>query len=91
LIGLFENLDVHEVEVPIKPQDRILLYTDGLIDGFTSDHKEMYGEDRLIDSLLSHKNQDIEKTADSILNDSVDWIGSSNLTDDLTMIVVDIE
>jgi serine phosphatase RsbU (regulator of sigma subunit) len=91
LIGFFENLDVHEVEVPIKSKDRILLYTDGLIDGFTDEHKEMYGEDRLIDSLLSHKNQDIEKTADSILNDSVDWIGSSNLTDDLTMIVVDIE
>ena len=91
MIGYFENLEIHELEVPIQPLDRIILWTDGLADGVKPGNNEVYGEERFFNSIRNQINLSVDDSASSILRDSIDWLEGDNPTDDLTLVLIDID
>jgi sigma-B regulation protein RsbU (phosphoserine phosphatase) len=71
---------------PLQPGDRILLYTDGIIEAANANEEE-FGQDRLCDLLLESDRNTAEQTAQLIESAVIAWSPTQN--DDLTIIVCD--
>jgi phosphoserine phosphatase RsbU/P len=71
---------------PLQPGDRMLLYTDGIIEATNADEEE-FGQDRLSHLLLECDGNTAEQTAQLIESAVTAW--SSIQNDDLTIIVCD--
>jgi len=79
-----------EFSLYLKPNDKILLYTDGVTEAMNSDQKS-FGEQRLLDVLRS-ENKDITPS-DSISDIEkavVDYRGKAPQSDDITMLLLQI-
>ena len=70
----------------LQPGDRILLYTDGIIEAANA-REEEFGQDRLGDLLLESAGKTAEQTAEFIESAVTAWSATQN--DDLTIIVCD--
>jgi sigma-B regulation protein RsbU (phosphoserine phosphatase) len=71
---------------PLLSGDRLLLYTDGIIEATNGDGEE-FGYERLSDLLRMSETKSAEEAADQILSTVNSWSPSQN--DDLTIIVCD--
>ncbi len=86
-IAIFENPEFRERKIKIKPGDRIVFYTDGLIDAMNFDH-QTFGMDRLQESTLKHSHLEPQLSADNILWDIKRFAGLYNQTDDMSLVIV---
>ena len=73
---------------PLLSGDRLLLYTDGIVEATNSDEEE-FGYERLSDLLRMSETKSAEEAADQILSTVNSWSPSQN--DDLTIIVCDFK
>jgi sigma-B regulation protein RsbU (phosphoserine phosphatase) len=73
--------------IELKPEDRLILYTDGVTDAMNFD-QQPFGLDRLIASTNRYSGLDPQKTADNILWDVRRFIGLATQSDDMTLMVV---
>jgi sigma-B regulation protein RsbU (phosphoserine phosphatase) len=71
---------------PLLKGDRLLLYTDGVVEAANADEEE-FGHERLSSLLRTSENMTAEEAADLILNTVRGW--SSAQADDLTVLVCD--
>ena len=88
-LGMYpdENYDEHEITLDVG--DRIVLFTDGIIEPINPS-REMYGEDRLKQCLLEYATQPIELLIDTVLDDVKRFSKTPVLKDDQTMIIIEI-
>ncbi|WP_157439735.1 PP2C family protein-serine/threonine phosphatase [Terracidiphilus gabretensis] len=73
---------------PLQPGDRILLYTDGIIEAANANEEE-FGQERLGHLLLESDGKTAEQTAQLIESAVTAWSPTQN--DDLTIIVCDYQ
>lgn len=72
-------------EFPMNPQDKVILYTDGL-DEMTF-HQEMYGTQRLKELLRQNSSLSVSELRDQILEDVLNFLSSESQNDDLTLVI----
>ncbi|HEX9925636.1 MAG TPA: SpoIIE family protein phosphatase, partial [Anaerolineae bacterium] len=90
IMGWIAEIDYASVEIDLEAGDRILLYTDAILETRNSTG-ELFGEDRF--SQIIRDKQDLSGAdfADFILNHLTAWSGHTDgFDDDLTLIVIDI-
>jgi len=81
------DLEIYsEKTLPLEPGDRLLLYTDGLVEARNAEGK-LFGEDALIAELRATTDASCEEAADRIIAASQQWAKSQD--DDLTVLVCD--
>lgn len=85
-LGVVESNAVLERNIRLAPGDSLLLYTDGLTESF-SQTGEMFGEVRLMEAIRS-ASPSADGMLDAIEARLGEFIGSSALEDDLTMLAV---
>lgn len=89
LLGFRSNEKYVNGQFSVEPGDRILLYTDGVVEAANS-ADEMFGQERLMRFIESHRDRSADKFADSLLAELANWRGSTQ-DDDLTLLVLDID
>ena len=93
VLGPFSNIVYENDEQRIEKGDRLVLYTDGLIEA-KSRAGEFYGDQRLEVLVKSQSDDSPEKAADRIVGQIVSWSGRStgrSPDDDLTLVIMDID
>jgi sigma-B regulation protein RsbU (phosphoserine phosphatase) len=70
----------------LRKGDRLLLYTDGIIEAANGAEEE-FGQERLGKLVSASGGSTVEEMADQILSTVQDW--ASTQTDDLTVVVCD--
>lgn len=93
LLGVRAVEEYANFEFELRPGDRILLYTDGIIEA-ASPSKEFFGEERLREFMIAHEDLPADPFGEALLQEVLLWSGSNSRgvqTDDLTVVVVDIE
>jgi phosphoserine phosphatase RsbU/P len=93
ILGQFASAEYANLYLPLEPGDRILLYTDGILEAANS-KGEFFGEGRLRTFIEEQDHSSPEHFADALLEYLFHWIGKragETLDDDLTLIVVDVE
>ena len=89
----FEDIQFKNIRFALKPNDRIILYTDGIVE--TSNATNMlFGFERLKEFIMSHAQLPAGQFADALIRQLFNWSGKPSeevLDDDLTLIVVDFQ
>jgi hypothetical protein len=77
-----------ETIIDLKPMDRILLFTDGLIETVARDSDEQFGTDRLRAELARTASMDLQSAADRLLTSFILY-AQSEPEDDATFLLID--
>jgi sigma-B regulation protein RsbU (phosphoserine phosphatase) len=75
-----------ERTVLLCPGDLLVAYTDGITEPENA-YGEMFGEDRLKELLVKYETADSSEIIAHTMEAVVEWTGSSELQDDMTMVV----
>lgn len=86
-ISELSRINYEEVSYGMGPGDKIILYTDGIIEA--SRDSELFGTDRFIDFARSHRALDPELFCEEVYRHVIDFSGDVQLDDDLTILVAD--
>ena len=93
ILGLFPHETYSAGQVSIESGDRIVLYTDGIVEAMnTSD--EQFGTDRLKQFLESERGLSTDMFSESLLGELSRWSASSaghTQQDDITMLTIDFQ
>ena len=85
VLGLFSEWESPSVECQLAPGDTLALYTDGVTESF-SDAGEEFGEQRLVEAVIRHRDQPAESIVRSVIAD-VQRFSPQEQHDDITLIV----
>ena len=86
VVGAFPFAVYQERTVKMEHGDMLVAYTDGLVEPENA-YGEMYGEERLQELLLKYNRADSSEIIARSMEAVVQWTGSSELQDDMTMVV----
>lgn len=90
-VGIFDGFPFDDQEVDMKPGEAIFLYTDGVTEA-ENEHKELYGEDRLLQALANARSHNVRTAKDFIEAVHADVKSFAEVgyqSDDITMVVVE--
>lgn len=91
LLGVFPGARFQTEEISVQPGDRVLIYTDGVIEACGKD-EELFGEDRLENLIRETALLDTDAFADRLSEAVIQWTGdAADLRDDFTFVVIDVE
>ncbi|HTD54023.1 MAG TPA: PP2C family protein-serine/threonine phosphatase, partial [Silvibacterium sp.] len=85
VLGLFEKWEGPTRECPFEPGDVLALYTDGVTESFSLEGEE-FGEDRLVESLSSHREESASGIVSAVVAD-IQRFSPEEQHDDITLIV----
>ena len=91
LIGFFshENANYEEKTIQLHPEDKVLLYTDGILE-VSDNQEEMLGSDRLKSLLLENKHGHIEDLLEQIYEFGNRFSEYSGFGDDITLLGLEV-
>jgi len=89
-LGWFEDIKLREYTFSIEIGDRILIYTDGLIEAFNDKHV-MFDYDHLEEALMKNTSLSAEGLTYFLGYHIKEWVGfTRDFEDDITLVTVDI-
>jgi len=83
-------LGLSEERIDLAPGDRLVLYTDGLVDSL-SPEGESFGEDRLKDFLAVHGDLPPRELCDAAFAELVAFQGGAEQYDDMAVLTTEVE
>src|SRR5579862_1905091 len=86
LLGFRPSEKYSNIEIPLAAGDRLLLYTDGLLDA--SNRAEEAFDSQIDERIAAHADLAAPQFADALLADLAAW--STTQEDDLTLLVIDL-
>lgn len=89
LLGIMPDEEYREKEVRLAPGDKLCLYTDGLTEA-RNEIGEMFGEERLTHCVINHGSLPARQLVENIVNCQKGFCGSNALSDDLTIVVLEL-
>ena len=93
MLGLFSEATYLEIEVPMEAGDRVVLYTDGVLEA-SNISEEMYGRDRFQRFLEINSSRGADEFSDALLDELSLWSGQprgQGQQDDITLLAVDFK
>lgn len=86
-LGLLPEMDYEEYETVLEPGERLLLYSDGLVEAHNP-HREMFGNPRM-ETLVSQSRDDASAMIQKLLDELEQFSGSDwEQEDDITLVIV---
>ena len=89
-LGGMEFTHYKQGEIQLEPGDRLLLYTDGVVEAHNR-NDELYGDDRLMHMLDSTRDLPGEQVLERIFADVNEYAAEVPQFDDITMVVLSIK
>ena len=85
VVGLFDAMSYEESSIPMYPGDIFVAFSDGV----TEPENEFgeFGEDRLVELILAHRDQPLARISDVLTGAVADWIGGAEQPDDVTLVL----
>ena len=86
LLGLVEESTYVSGQLPVRPEDVVVFYTDGVTDRGNGEG-EMYGTDRLKEAAIRNRKDPARIALYSILGEVQGWSGGLAADDDATLVI----
>ncbi|MBN1524286.1 MAG: serine/threonine-protein phosphatase [Spirochaetales bacterium] len=87
-IGMFEETVYENQKVYIAPGDRLILFTDGIIECQNTD-AQSFGRQNLLQLLNDNRNMDIENLSKTIVSEVVAYMAENRFPDDVTLLIAE--
>jgi serine phosphatase RsbU (regulator of sigma subunit) len=88
ILGAMADARMECRQTTIEPDDRLLLFTDGLSEAFNKRNEE-YGERRLAESFARLRTLPLSLVVDRLIADVLNFLGSLQPADDMTLMLVE--
>jgi sigma-B regulation protein RsbU (phosphoserine phosphatase) len=88
-LGWFDNITIEEKTIQLEPGDRVVLYTDGIIECVNKE-KEMFEEERFFEMIRTLSNKPAVEFSDKLMKELETFKGHKVFDDDITMVVLDV-
>jgi len=89
-LGVRETIEVQLHNRHLRSGDRLFLYSDGIVEARREGSDELFGFDRLEESLKRHAGLEPAGLRDAVLRDVRDFVGSDVREDDQTVLLVQV-
>lgn len=86
VVGAFPFAQYGESSIVLEAGDLLLLYTDGISEP-QNEYGEMFGEDRLIEVVRRNAHQTDAGIIQAVMEAVIQWTGSPELQDDMTLLI----
>jgi len=73
--------------INFRKNDILLLYTDGIVEA-TNEKFEFFGEDRLKESIMKHKDRNTKEICEKIIQDVAEFSANGVYSDDRTLVAI---
>ncbi len=90
-LGQSHHAEYEQESVTIKPEDHIILYTDGIPEGKSLGADNEYGERKFFRSIIRHAHKGPDQLKEGIMDDFNKFITDEPLHDDVTLVVINYE
>jgi serine phosphatase RsbU (regulator of sigma subunit) len=88
-IGMFEEAEYDESVIELQPGDRLYLHSDGLNEE-ANPQREMFGDERLLSTIADGQALSLSDTVESLVQKVIAWHGEEHLTDDLSILAIEV-
>jgi sigma-B regulation protein RsbU (phosphoserine phosphatase) len=88
-LGILDDADYQETDIQFKPGDKIIFYTDGIVEAMNA-KEEMFGFERLMEIMQHAGDMDPESLLNKIVDSVNAFAGNVAQHDDLTIIVLGV-
>lgn len=88
-IGDNASQEFENFEIDVTIGDKIILYSDGLVDQFGGESNKKFSRERLRLLLEQHRNKTVKEIAAIIENEHHTWKGSNGQTDDVSFKLIE--
>ena len=89
-LGILEDVGYEETCLDLAPGDKIVLYTDGIVEAMNS-KEEIFGFERLLEIFQDASTMTADSLLKKILSQVNEFVGAADQHDDITIIVVSAE
>lgn len=89
LLSIMPEEEYREMAVRLAPGDKVCFYTDGVTEA-RNEIGELFGQDRLKGCLTAHGTLSATELLEHILSCQQSFIGSEPLSDDLTLLILEL-
>jgi sigma-B regulation protein RsbU (phosphoserine phosphatase) len=86
VVGAFPFAQYDESRLELKRSDLLVCFTDGITEP-ENEYGEMFGEERLIDLIARNSHLNDEQIIEVVLDGVREWMASSELPDDMTILL----
>ena len=87
VIGMFESMQCKQQQIEMSSGDVLLLYTDGITEGFNENEQE-FGDERLKAVLTKHAQKSPPEILSEIKTELEAFVGSAPQSDDRTIVLI---
>ncbi len=89
-MGITDSITYDEASIYLQSKDRLIFYTDGLIEAH-NEESELFGVHRLDQTIMDCRVRGARETLDTLTSSLKDFVGDRNYSDDVTVIVAEVE
>lgn len=90
VLGGMDGMKYTDYEIDLKPGDKLFVYTDGITEATNKD-KELYGKERLVETLNQCKDLPPEEILGFVHNSVNEFVGDEPQFDDMTMLCFEMK
>ncbi len=91
LVGVFDFDKFDDSVYVFKGGDRLVIYTDGIVEACNNGQKLMFGEKKLVEVVKGEKDSSSAEMTAHLLSSLDKFTGGATLADDVTLLVVDFK
>ncbi|HEQ71411.1 MAG TPA: serine/threonine-protein phosphatase [Spirochaetia bacterium] len=88
-LGMFEHTIYEEAETPLSAGDRLVFFTDGIIECPNAEGVQ-FGKTRLAEILEAHRGDNIEMLSKNVIVELIAYMADYRFPDDITLLVAEI-
>lgn len=88
-IGISPDAEYTSQTIRLKAKDKLVLYTDGVVEAFSAADKP-FGEDRLLGTLLRNREATIDAMLETVMRSLDSWVCHVNLRDDVSLVGIEV-
>ncbi len=88
-LGMFPKVIYEEKTLDLQPGDKLILYTDGVIDT-RNPEGTLFSSERLVETIRKHCDTNCYRLTHLIIEDLEEYAAGASRTDDMTIIVIEI-
>src|SRR5262249_38701995 len=91
VLGLFRDSQYEDVELQLEPDDVLVAFTDGLVEGRNPRAEEEFGEERLVRTLRDAAHLSAAQIEHHLLESVRRWTADAEQEDDLTLVIFKVK
>ncbi len=89
LLGLFDDLDLHDTRLLLRPGDAMIMHTDGVTEARSHVNRELYGDQRLADLLARPASLTAGQIASAVIT-AIRTFSGGAISDDTAVLVLKV-